>query len=404
LLAFLRWLRENSDCDFGILLRSPGPLEAELRQLGPTVTLGTSLLSRTRLGRRLRGYLPRSLQTERRKIQGMFAAGSYDLIYANTMTNGAILEALASTGVPVITHVHELDYWIWRSGAENLRQVLAHTTDFIAVSQAVRENLIRHHGVPESKITVIYEHIRELPPVPSAEEKASARQALGIPDGAFVVGGCGAEHWRKGRDLIPQLRGALQRQGPARNVHFVWIGRPGTAEEEYALAHDLRAAGVETCFHASGEVDNPFQLFPALDVFALLSREDPYPLACLEVAATEIPVVCFENAGGMPEFVRDGCGLVAPYLDVERMAQDVLHLAADPELSRTFGRRARAKVGKGNLLGTTAPQLLGVMEKLLGGKGPRALRLKEADGPDQMPGSSTKPSQPKGTMASAVTS
>jgi glycosyltransferase involved in cell wall biosynthesis len=326
----------------------------------------------------LRGHLPRSLQTETRKIQGMFAAGSYDLIYSNTMTNGAMLEALASTGVPVITHVHELDYWIRRSGPDNLRQVLAHTTAFIAVSQAVRANLICHHGVPPEKITVIYEHIRELPPVPTAEEKASARQALKIPAGAFVVGGCGAEHWRKGRDLVPQLLLALKRQSPDRPVHFVWIGRPGTEEEEYTLAYDLRGAGVADCFHQSGEVDDPFKLYPALDVFALLSREDPYPLASLEVAATETPVVCFENAGGMPEFVRDGCGLAAPYLDVEGMAQHILHLAADSELALALGRQARAKVGKENLLSTTAPQLLGVIEKLLRVNGASTLNVKES--------------------------
>ena len=365
LLAFLRWLRGNSNYDFGILLRSPGPLEAGLRELGPTVTLGTSFLYRTRLGRRLRGHLPRSLQTEARKIQRMFAAGSYDLIYANTMTNGAVLEALASTGVPVITHVHELEYWIRRSGPENLRQVLAHTTAFIAVSQAVRENLIRHHGVPPEKIAVIYEHIRELPPVPAADAKAAARRALGIPADALVVGGCGAEHWRKGRDLIPQLLLALQRQNPARPVHFVWIGRPGNEEEEYTLAHDLHGAGVADRFHQSGEVDEPFQLYPALEVFALLSREDPYPLACLEVAATEIPVVCFENAGGMPEFVRDGCGLAGPYLDLDGMARNIHQLVADPDLARAHGRRARAKVGRENTLAATGPQLRQVMEDLL---------------------------------------
>ncbi len=363
LLAFLRWLRANSDFQFGILLRSHGPLEASFREVGSTVTLGASVLRRTRLGRRLRRWLPRGIREETAKIRKMFSAGGYDLIYANTLTNGAILESLTSFGVPVITHVHELEYWITRSGPENLRQVLAHTTAFIAVSQAVRENLIRNHGVPAEKITVIYEHIRELPPIPTPAEKTAARQALGLPEGAFVVGGCGAEHWRKGRDLIPQLLLALHRHRPDRQIHFVWIGRPGTDDEEYALHHDLRVAGVESSFHPSGEVADPFKLFPAMDVFALLSREDPFPLACLEVAATGTPVVCFADAGGMPEFVRDGCGFVAPYLDVDKMAADIVRLASDPELSRACGSRARAKVERENLLATTGPQLRAVIEK-----------------------------------------
>jgi glycosyltransferase involved in cell wall biosynthesis len=370
LLAFMRWLRANTDYEIGTLLRSPGPLEPAFRELGPTTTLGASFLSRSRLRRRLRGFLPRSLQEETGKIRSLFAAGNYDLIYSNTMTNGAALEALASSGVPVLTHVHELGFWISRAGPENLRRTLARTTRYVAVSQAVREYLVHQHRIPEEKIAVIYEHIRELPSVPSPAEKAAARKNLGIPAGAFVVGGCGAEHWRKGRDLIPQLLSALRRSRPQGEFHFVWVGRSGSAAEEYALQHDLRAAGVEGRFHSSGEVADPFQLYPAMDAFALLSREDPYPLACLEVAATEVPVVCFADAGGMPEFARDGCGLVSPYLDLEQMARDLIRLADDPELARDCGRRARAKVARENLLDTTAPQLKAVIDRCVGdGKG-----------------------------------
>jgi len=366
LLAFMRWLRANTDYGLGTLLRSPGPLEASFRELGPAVTLGTSFLFRSRLGRRVRRLLPRKFGEETGKIRRIFKKGSYDLIYSNTITNGGALEVLASFGVPVITHVHELAYWIWRAGAENLQRVLAHTNAFIAVSEAVRENLVRNHNISEKKITVIYEHIRELPPVPSAAQKASAREAFGIPAGAFVVGGCGAEHWRKGRDLIPQLLLALRRHRPEKDIHFVWIGRSGSAEEEYNLQYDLRTAGVEAIFHNSGEVENPFELFPAIDVFTLLSRDDAYPLACLELAAIETPVVCFAGAGGMPEFARDGCGFVAPYLDVDAMAKHIIRLADAPELARTCGHRARAKILHENTLDTTARQLHAVIESMLG--------------------------------------
>jgi glycosyltransferase involved in cell wall biosynthesis len=305
------------------------------------------------------------MREETGKIRRMFASGSYDLVYSNTVTNGGVLESIATFGVPVVTHVHELAYWISRAGAKNLRQVLAHTSAYVAASRAVSENLVINHGIPEEKITVVYEHIRELPPVPTAENKEKARKAFGIPPGSFVVGGCGVEHWRKGRDLIPQLLLALRRLRQKDDFHFVWIGRPGNAEEESALRYDLRNGAVASLFHESGEVENPFTLFPAIDVFALLSREDPYPLACLEVAATETPVVCFARAGGMQEFVSDGCGFVVPYLDIEAMAQNIVRLAADPTLSLTCGRRARAKVARENTLETTAPKLLAIIDRIV---------------------------------------
>jgi len=362
LLAFMHWLRANTDYRIGTLLRAPGPLEVSFRELGPTVTLGCSLLSRSYLGRRLRRFLPRDVREETGKIRRIFKEGSYDLIYSNTMTNGGVLEALASFGVPVITHAHELAYWIWRSGSKNLQQVLAHTTTFIAASEAVRENLVHAHRVSEGKITVIYEHIRELPSVPTVEEKAVARRALGIPTGAFIVGGCGAEHWRKGRDLIPQLLLALRRNQPEREFHFLWVGRPGNTEEEFALHHDLQRAGVAEYFHATGEVENPLRLFLAMDAFALLSRDDPYPLASLEAAALELPVLCFAGGGGMQEFVRDGHGFAAPYLNLDFMASDIARLANDPQLACQTGQRARAKVARESVLDVTAPRLRAVIE------------------------------------------
>lgn len=365
LLAFLRWLRANTDYGIATILRTPGPLEADFRALGPTLTLGTSPLLRSRGGRRLHRLLPGPLRQETAKIKKFFAAGRFDLIYANTVMNGGVLASLVPTRIPIITHVHELEFWISRTANDDLRRVFDHTSAFIAVAEAVRTNLVQKHGLPAEKISVIYEHIRDLPRVPTESEKHAARAALGVPAEAFVVGGCGAEHWRKGRDLIPQLLVHLRRLSPQRPIHFVWIGRNGSAAEEAALAHDLRAAGIESLFHSSGEVENPFRLFPALDVFALLSRDDPYPLAALEVAATETPLVCFQGSGGMPEFVRNDCGLAAPYLDLDAMASALLRLASDPALRAAHGRNSRRKVTAENLVETTGPLLLATIEKQL---------------------------------------
>jgi glycosyltransferase involved in cell wall biosynthesis len=365
LLAFVRWLRANTGYGIGVLLRAPGPLEASFRELGPTTTLGNSFLAHSRLGRRIRRWLPRAWREETQKIKRAFSGGPYDLVYSSTITNGSVLEVLAPFGAPILTHVHELEYWIERMGEDNLRRVRANTLAYIAPAHAVRANLIDRHGIPGERITVVYEHIRELPPVPADGEKTAARKTLGLPPGAVVIGGCGVEHWRKGRDLIPQLLLALRRRRPGVDFHFLWVGRFGTPEEEAGLRIDLRNSGLEDRCHSSGEVQNPFALFPAMSAFALLSRDDPYPLACLEVAALEIPVVCFAGAGGMPEFAEGGCALVAPYLDLETMASHLIQLEEDPELARACGRRAREKVARENLLATTAPQLKAIIDRLI---------------------------------------
>jgi glycosyltransferase involved in cell wall biosynthesis len=365
LLAFQRWLRAQTDYEVGTLLRGEGPLVEAFAALGPCTVLGNSFLGGTRVGRRIRNLLPRTMRDETGRICRAFRAGSYDAIYSNTITNGAVLAALARFGVPVLTHVHELGYWISRAGPENLRQVLAHTAHYVAASSAVRDHLVRERGIPRERISVVYEHIRELPPIPEPAARTAARAALGIPTSAFVVGGCGAEHWRKGRDLIPQLLVNLRRQAPGREFRFVWVGRPGSTDDESNLLQDLRTAGIESCFHSIGEVANPFAFYPAFDVFALLSRDDPYPLACLEVAALETPIVCFDRAGGIPEFVGADSGCVSPYLDLEQFASLVLKLAENPNWARACASNARMKVARESLPEVTGPLLLAAIEKTL---------------------------------------
>lgn len=362
LLAFARWLRQEQNCVLGIIIGNSGALEGEFRELGLSFFLSPRGFWAGRLGRRLRRFVPCAFWDPKTRLRSFVQTGNYDLIYSNTIMNGETLEALREEKLPVVTHVHELAYWIWRGGKNNFDLVKKNTDQFIAVSKAVRDNLVRNHAIPEDRITVVYEHIRELPTVPTDADRQAARAQLGIPKGALVVGGCGAEHWRKGRDLIPLLLLELRKAAPEQEWHFVWVGRPGTEEEEYQLHYDLESAGLAGSFHASGEVTDPFKLFPAFDVFALLSRDDPYPLACLEVAATEVPVVCFEGGGGIPEFSSAGCGRVAPYLNLESMARAIAEFGSDSRLRCETAARARCKVKNENLLEATAPQLLAVIE------------------------------------------
>ncbi len=367
LLAFMGWLREHTDYRLGTLICTPGPLADEFRAFGPVVTLGDTFLAKSRFGRRVRRFLPRTIREETGPIRRMFARGSYDLIYSSTITNGRALAALADFRVPVVTHVHELAYWIWRTGEENIRRALDQTDAYIAVSRCVRDHLAQRHAVPPEKISVIYEHVRELPVAPTPDEKLAARRTLGIPDGAFVIGGCGAEPWRKGRDLVAPLLVALRRHSLPENAptHFVWVGRSGTAEEEYQLQHDLRQAGLESVFHATGELAQPQASFAAFDAFVLLSRDDPFPLVCLEVAAQDVPFVCFEGAGGMPEFVAGGGGAAVPYLDLEAMAQVIARWRDDAGLRRRQGQAAGHAARSAHSVEVTGPQILRVINDLL---------------------------------------
>ena len=369
LLHFLRWLRTNSSIDFEVVLRRRGELSAEFAALAPVwhAEATTGRLARTTM--RVARWLGLRASLDDVHIGRMVRQLShrrFGVVYSNTFTNGAFVSRLGVLGCPVVTHVHELESNILRPGEENLRLVKAQTSRYIACAEAVKSNLIVRHGIDRERIDVIHGFVatQELTAAQRAQARARTRLELAIPEGACVVGAAGTPNWAKSPDLFVQLAYAMYRRRPARPVHFVWVG--GWQDHRLAeLRLDAQTAGVGDIMHFPGTRPNATEYFCAFDVFALVSREDSYPLVCLEVASLGTPILCFDRAGGGREFVEDDCGFVVPYLEVEVMAERTLELLASDELRHRMGERAKAKVRGRHDVTVAAPRVLDVIRRLL---------------------------------------
>lgn len=366
LLNFQRWLKENTSLRFTTILRRGGPLEAEFAKLGETFLIEKQQ-KRHSLPVRIANRLGWSMSQSDKRLAA-FRNRSHQLIYSNTITNGNVLRALARPGMPVITHVHELNHWIEESGTTNWKHVRRHTTKFIAVSEAVSQNLQRRHGITPDRIELVYEFIPTRPWTQSIVPSQSPvrRADLGIPEDAFVVGGSGSETWRKGKDLFVKLAGLLHHRYPSRPFWFVWVGWQGDESDRSKLTRDIKAAGIADSFLWTGEVANPLDYFTIFDAFALVSREDPFPLVCLEAAHLGKPIVCFADAGGTPELVEQDSGFVVPYLDLESMADKLILLEQNKDLGHQMGARGAAKVRERFSLDVIAPHLYQLINDLLG--------------------------------------
>lgn len=266
--------------------------------------------------------------------------------------------------------MHELEYWIEKCGARNLELVKCHTDHFIAASYAVRDVLVNRYDINAEKVSVVHEFVRPATFDPSSRRQ-SIRNQLGLTNEDYVVVASGWEFWRKGRDLVPQLMCQINRLVPEKPVHFLWVGNYGTNEEEALLKSDLTKSGQDRYFHQTGHVTNADDYFAAGDVFALLSRDDAFPLVCLEAASLRLPVVCFKHAGGMPEFVADDCGRVVPYLDLRSMAESIVDLMKNRELRMQLGETGRSKVVQSFTVEAAGPKILTIINKLISGEGVR---------------------------------
>lgn len=376
LLHFLRWLREHAAVEPEIALLRGGPLVEEFADLGPTTVLGEVTdwppparaevaLNRLRLP-------DASFALQRARVRSQVAGlREARLVYLNSSVSLRLLHHLPRVEIAV-SHIHELQSSLpWSLRPQDPALMKTRVDHFVAAADCVAENLVRSYDIDPDHITRIYEFIdTDAVVAPPHRHREDIRAQLGLPDDAFVVGGCGYADWRKGIDLFVQMAKATGETG-RHDVHFVWVGdRPDGFEREQ-LDRDIASSHVDGRLHLVGLQDRPFDWYRAFDVFALTSREDPYPLVGLETSLLEVPMVCFDRSGGMIELVRrsldEGAGesgVIVPYLDVEAMAEAVVALLDDPVRRAEVGRRAAHVVRRDHDVAVAAPQLLEVLERV----------------------------------------
>lgn len=371
LLRMLRWFRENTDLEFDVLLRHGGELRDEFRAVASVVdfrgrwqyTLPARALRRLGWSRRARPMAPARLADELRRRR-------IGLIYSNTITNGEVLGALSGYPCPIICHVHELGHYVRyvlpRGDVESTLRCAGH---YIAVSGAVRDMLVSDLGVAPERIDLIHGFIPvdELARRDPAEARAELARRHGVPAEAFWVGGCGTNDWRKATDLFIQIALQLTRRAGGLPVHFLWLGGHPLNIDFARAQHDIERAGLAGRVRLLGAAKDPSWFFAAIDVFALTSREDPFPLVMLEAAAAGKPIVCFDCSGGAPELVGKDCGRVVPYLDTTAFADALVELYRHSELCRRLGRSASQKVRCRHDLDHGARRVLEVIRRFLGG-------------------------------------
>jgi glycosyltransferase involved in cell wall biosynthesis len=375
LLNLLDWLKEHTDIRFDVLTCQRGEMEVEFEKRARMWKLDL------RAGRaaRLRAVTGRLLGNEASTTavglgdlaSRLDTSANYSLIYSNTVANGRALAAMAPSACPVITHVHELEYSIRRYAGRDFESVKRYTRHYIAVADAVRNNLIDRHGIDGRAVERIYGF------VPTAArlttDAASLKRALSAEIGAApdarIVGACGTVDWRKGCDLFVQLAAALNAGPSSPPVHCVWVGATPPAVRMDELRYDLEHAGLAARVHFIGARTNPLDYMAAFDILALVSREDPFPLVMLEAAALGVPTACFDTAGGGPEFVENDAGIVVAYLDVTAMAREILAVLQADDRRRALGRRAQEKVRERHDIDRTAPAILSAMTRVAASAG-----------------------------------
>lgn len=367
LLNFLRWFKRNCDIPFMTLYGFGGDLEKEFAELSPVYQFNFDDSSDSFVKKAF-GKAGNHLELKRTFLKARIKRENIGLIYSNAVTNDRMLSMFDDPGVPVITHCHELESLIQLSGIECFDRTKKRTSHFVAVSDAVRQNLIRNHQISHREISLIHGFVpvENIPADAIKEKREMVRAELGIPADAFVVGASGTLNWRKAPEFFIQIAHTVRKKAPAEPIYFVWVGgaRKGNFKF-FEIGYDLEKARLKERVFFLEHKTNPLDHFAAFDCFAMVSREDPFPLVCLESASLGKPVLCFEGVGGMPEFVGLECGFTIPYMDFDDFAEKIIFLAGDKALTAKLGENARVRVEKHHNIETAAQPMLDLIKKYL---------------------------------------
>ena len=292
---------------------------------------------------------PRSDVRALGSLSSLLTKRSFDVVHTHTAKAGALGRIAARrAGVPRIVHTyhgfpfHEFQSRGRRSAYIAIERRLGRITDIaLCVGTGVAVEAVRRRLVAPERIRTIGVTVECVtgaePPARVPGARGRARQALGVPADATVVGAVGRLAYQK----APEDFLAMVRHLNRADVVGVWIGGGELAGRISRLARAQPARIV-----LAGERMDVPEVLPAFDIFALPSRYEGLPTAIVEAMAAGIPVVA-TVVNAVPDVVVPGdTGLLVPPQRPDLMAGAVLYLLDRPAVAARMAMTARARLGE----------------------------------------------------------
>lgn len=229
-------------------------------------------------------------------------------------------------------------------------------TSFIAVSEAVREQMARYYGLPPDRIVTVRNGV-ERADFTESQEIAETGSSRGI-----VFGTAARLAPMKGLEYLIQA---------ARRLHEkrLWfeLRIAGTGSQRKPLEALAERLKVSDRVRFLGHVSDMAAFYRQLDAFVLPSvSTEGLPLVVLEAMAAGRPIVATRLAG-TPEAVREGLdGLLVPAADSIALSEAMAQVATDPELRQRMGRNGRERIEAEFTVEHAARGVAGVYRRVLG--------------------------------------
>jgi glycosyltransferase involved in cell wall biosynthesis len=213
------------------------------------------------------------------------------------------------------------------------------TTNIICVSSYLRQQLISEIGVSPGKVLVIRNGIPLKPIHSGREQHQRARDNLGIPDNAIVIGSVGRLVEVKNLDLL--LEAVADSRGSIPAIRVVLVGEGPLRQH---LEQKVAALGLQEAVIFTGLRTDVPELLSCFDLYICSSDYEGVSLSILEAMAAARAVIATAVGGNSEIVLHDKTGLLIERGDRYSLAQAIKELACDLERRLRLGQEAQSAV------------------------------------------------------------
>lgn len=248
---------------------------------------------------------------------------------------GGVVGKLAGVRV-LISNKRDMGYQVSWKHALAYRFLNKWVTRFIAVSNAVRQELTKVRAIPPLKIQVIYNGINIKEPV-LRNRSAYVKRLLQLPKDHLIVGMVASFRPVKGQELFVRAAAEVLKTFP--DVEFVIIGNKNTEyfRQVSKLMDELR---ITSRIHCMGDRNDVQELLQSFDVFVLSSLHEGFSNAILEAMAAGLPIIAARSGGNM-EVVSSEIGILFQPGNADDLRQAILKLLGSQEMRSRMGLSAK---------------------------------------------------------------
>lgn len=265
----------------------------------------------------------------------------------NTTVSGSFLKTLVEHGIECVSLIHELRGVIDSYNLHTqVKEIAAYASKIVFPANEVVQPFIDIASISADKIVINPQGLYKRTPITNERtlDRFQLRQFLNIPNDAQIVLGAGYADHRKGIDLF--VKAGLDVIARLPNTYWIWIGHweksmQKTIDELLSQHGTFRAN-----FIFPGLQNNTDIFYSGADIFALTSREDPFPSVVLEALDANLPVVGFDGAGGFTTLLKSGCGKLVPKEDTAAFSLTVKNLLENQPEMLSLGKSGKELINE----------------------------------------------------------